>query len=197
MKRCMLGLAVVGLVAAAGSANAAISVNENFSLSGGVGTYSKTSTDALDLSPGVAYSILINTASISGMALGQPQNMSLTNPTFGNLTALTMIGAGETGAIAPMTLWSRNYVFTEAGQSLPAYDFTVTLDLLADRRVRTTLTVNALNGYQGPFPPLSAVTANSLSITGSMGAVISTVPAPSAALPLAGAGLLTMRRRRR
>lgn len=194
MKRSILGLAIVGLVAAAGSANAAVSVSDTFNLSGGVGSYSKTSTDAVDMSAGVAYSMLITSASISGTVLGQSQTGDLTNPLFGNLNALNMVGGGTSNIAAPVTLWSQHYTYTEPGQFVPVYDFTVKLDLLVDRRIRTTLTVTSLGAYLANIFPF---TTNSVSVSGIMGAAVNVVPAPTAVVPLAGAGLLTMRRRRR
>ncbi len=197
MKRSMLGLAIgAALIAAAGSAQGAVLVTDTFAnLGGDVGTYSHTSVLPLDASPAVSWSINISSISVVGATFIGSFTLPLTEPNYG-VNPADLIASGQTVGQGPIQLWSHTYSKTELGALAPSYDLTVTVHLLADRTIRTTFNVNTLtqftvltNNLPQPTPLSNA------RISGSV--VATTIPAPTAMAPLAGAGLLTLRRRRR
>lgn len=179
--------------ALASAANA--SVNLPVSLNGGIGVRSVTSVDAVEPAP-----IYNWTLDLSGMAA-----TGLTGSLFGMPTPLPLYGtspaelvmAGSFSGGLPGNLITRNFTFTDVGAVTPTYSFSVALDLLADRTLRTTVSVNGLGAFMpGGIIPNNPVMVPVTGVNVGGAASITAVPAPGSAV-LAGLGCLVAYRRRR
>lgn len=174
---------------------ASASVNLPVSLNGGIGTRSVTSVDAVEPAP--LYNWTLN---LSGMAA-----TGLTGSLFGMPTQLPLYGtnpadlvmAGSYAGAAPGNLITRNFIYTDLGAATPTYSFSVALDLLADRTLRTTVSVNGLGAFMpGGIIPNNPVMVPVTGVNVGGAATITAVPAPGAAV-LAGLGCLLAFRRSR
>lgn len=157
-------------------------------LSGGVGSRSSTSVLPIEVAPSYNWTLDLSpmvAAGLTGSIVGFPTSM----PLYGTAPA-ALIMAGNYSGAAPANLVTRNFSFTDLGAVAPSYNFTVSLDLLADRTIRTTVNVLSLGAFMPggiiPQNPLM-VPVTSVNVAGT--ATITAIPAPGAAA-LAGLGAL-------
>jgi len=165
-------------------------------LNGGVGSRSSTSVLSVELSPSYNWTLDLSpmvAAGLIGSVVGFPTPL----PLYGaDPSALIM--AGNYTGVAPANLISRNFTFTDLGGFSPAYNFTVSLDLLADRTIRTTVNVLSVGSFMpGGVIPQNPLMVPVTSVTATGTATIAAVPAPGAAALAGLGGLLAFGRRRR
>lgn len=165
-----------------------------FSLSGGMGTRSAQSVLSVEAAPSYSW-----TMNLSGMvANGLTGTVIVPNvalPLYGtNASLLTAAGIYSGGA---GNMFSRTFTFTDIGSALPAYTFSVSLDMMADQTIKTTVNVMSLGMFlPGGVIPMNPVPVPVTSVNAIGSSTVTAVPAPgAAALSLAGAALLVRRRR--
>jgi len=165
------------------------------SLNGGVGSRSSTSVLSIELAPSYNWTLDLSTMAAAGLT-GNLFGMPTPLPLYGTNPAMLIMAGNYTG-IAPANLISRNFTFTDLGGFSPAYNFTVSLDLLADRTIRTTVNVLGVGSFMpGGIIPQNPIMVPVTSVNVSGTATIAAVPAPGA-VALAGMGVLFAFRRNR
>lgn len=191
-RSAIIALAAIATLASIASADVILPV----SLNGGMGSRSATSVLAIEAAPAYNWSLDLSTMAATGLT-GSLFGMPFAMPLYGANPA-DLVMAGSYGGAVPGNLVTRNFVFTDLGAVTPAYNFTVSLDLLADRTIQTTINVTGLGSFMpgGIIPSNPAVIPVS-SVNASGAASIVAVPAPGAAVLAGLGGLLVFGKRRR
>ncbi len=163
-------------------------------LNGGVGTRSVTSVAPVEVSPSYAWTLDLSSMAATGLT-GSLFGMPFAMPLYGaNPVDLVMAGAHVGGA---GNLVTRNFTFTDLGAVTPAYDFTVSLDLLPDQTLQTTITVNSLGSFMpGGIVPSNPIPLPVTSVNAGGMATIAAVPTPGTAALVAAGSIVALRRRR-
>lgn len=188
----VIALSVLAAITSVAAADVILPI----SLNGGLGTRSVTSPLAIEASPSYAWSLNLSpmvATGLTGSLLGMPFSMPLygTNPA-------DLVMAGSYGGAVPGNLITRNFVFTDLGGATPAYNFSVSLNLLADRTLQTSITVTSLGSFTpGGIIPSNPTLVPVSSVNASGTASIAAVPAPGAAVLAGLGGLLALGNRRR
>jgi len=188
-------IAALALVSACFVSTANADVMLPVALNGGAGMRSVTSVDAIEASPSYAWTLDLTAmtgAGLTGSLFGMPFSM----PLYG-ANPVDLVMAGSYAGSLPGNLVTRSFTFTDLGSPTPAYNFSVSLDLLADRTLRTTVNVLSMGSFMpgGIIPqnptmiPVSSVNVGGI-------ATVTAVPAPGAIALAAIGGVVALSRRR-
>lgn len=164
-------------------------------LNGGAGIRSVTSIDAIEVAPSYAWTLDLSAmagAGLTGSLFGMPFSM----PLYGANPADLFMAGSYAGSL-PANLITRSFSFTDLGAVTPAYDFSVALNLLADRTLQTTVTVTGMGSFMpGGIIPQNPVMIPVSSVNVGGIATVTAVPAPGAIALAAIGGVVALIRRR-